>query len=966
VPDKARFDARVRPQRRWLPPLTLVVGTVAICWKLLASPFQFAINDLGPFGSPMLRSCLLTYEDRGLGRENSHTIPSYCDFGLLSGVFGGVFAQHLFLVGCFIAAGLSMYFLLRRIGNPPAFCWLGAVAYEFSPVMLSWLHSGEGLIVTAALLPTVLMGAIPGPRHMPHIDGARSGAFLALICYANPQAPTLAVFLLAPVIAMALIQQRQPAVRDVLVFSATFFVVFLLAAIPVLQILPGFGTLIQATQEENQRDFVIRLAGNSVPDFFKPYFVVGAIPAVLGFLLLSSLSDVRPSEWAAGASFVSVLALWEGLQLFGPSVARVLPLVLLYKDFIKLQIVLAIPLVILSITALRWASKLSLPGRSGLIRYGTVPIATLIVLPLVFGNQLTPVYGTRPSTPLNGQALISGQVGLPSWAGVPPAYTGVLSALRRADPETNSYRVLWMPIDWRLLQMSRASDVNLLLYRAEDSAQARQAVSDAFSAIVNDQAEQIAPLLADQAVKYLVVDMTDGQDRNSEPWEIGPRTLASVWDSQILAGRPGDYKKVLDMTRGLSVVQSTANWVIYRNLDWRPVLKSYKALITIAPSMQENPPASSQAPLPLSWSGLYGVNWTVLPGGSIQIQANRGQAGQQPWAPVHAFIPVVAGASYRFSGQMRYEQVVQAHAKILWHGSVAVTSVATYLATGHDGSGAVSLDQVAIAPTGASTAEILLMGGWSQTNTGFTLYSDIAARAITSTDLITLSDHPELLQSLWHELPDFFIETGVPTEPPALRGVTTLSLRQGGNSGTAQGQIRLLTASDLRATGTWVMDSLPDPLGLEHFVNVRSGSLTVPAAVLRSAPVGSKVVWLEYKSGETEPARGLVHSVSASTADISLSCATAGCTIANVLLLPDSSNFKPLARLADAYSPLLRTLAGDQPVKLQSDWATLYSPPPQGYPSAFYDLSSLLRGLGLVFGHLIVLAGLLLGFLRRH
>jgi hypothetical protein len=821
--DMARFDVLLRQIPQWLAPVILVCATIAICWRLLSSQFQFAINDLGPFGPSMLRSCLLTYDDSGLGRENPHTIPSYCDFGLLSVFLGGVVAQHLFLVTCFVAAGLSMYFLLRRIGNPQAICLLGAVAYEFSPIMLSWQNSGEGLIFTAALLPAVLMGAIPRPGSSPYVDGARSGALLAVVCYANPQAPTLAAFLLLPAIGMTLLLRRAPlrsgvrrqramrGTRGALIFAASFLGVFLLAAAPVLQILPGFGTMIQGMRAENQSDFLIRLAANSPRDFLIPYLVVGVVPAIFGFLLLSSLSDVRPSELAAGVSFASILLFWSALRLAGPSVASVLPLVTLYKDFIKLQIVLSVPLVILSAMALRWAGRLKVAGAIGLPRYGAITaIGTLVLLPLVFGNQPAALYVTGPTTTLNGQALISGQLGLPSWARLPPAYSDVLGSLRRADPDTQSYRVLWMPIDWRLIQMSRVSDVNLLLYRADASAASRQAIADAFSAIVNDQEEQIAARLADQSVKYIVVDMTDGQDRNAEPWETGPRTLAAVWNSEVLAGQPGDYKRVLAKTPGLSVLQDTGRLVIYRNLDWRPQLESYQALLVVAPPL------------------------------------------------------------------------------------------------------------------------------WRQ---------------------------PEQLLSLWHELPGYLIETG--TQSTSAPPLPTVRLGAGPEAAVGPGQIRLLTASDLKVTGIWGIDSVPSGLGIERFSNLGGGSLTVPATLLKSAPPGSQIMWIEYKPSETEPSNGVVRSMPASAASPILRCQNANCAIANVLLVPDSSGYKQVARLAEAYSPLLRTSDGERPMQSPGDWATLYSPPPHGYPSALYDRSTLVRFLGVVFGHLIALAGLLLGPFRR-
>ncbi len=989
----ANLDRWIEPQatgspgsRHWLPDLLpaigIILGTTAMCWRLLASPSQFAINDLGPFGPPMLQSCPLMYASMGLGRENPHTSPSLCDYGAVSTVLGGTNAQHVFLVGCFVLAGLSMYFLLRRIGNPVDFSLLGAVAYELSPIMLSFQTSGEGLLVTAALLPAVLMGAIRANGTVAYIEGARSGAILALVCYANAQAPALAVFLLLPVIIVTLLGRSPGHVRYVFVYSASFAVVFMLAVVPVLQILPGFSATVQASQSTLQSDLLARIAWSPVGDFFTPYVLVGVIPALVGCLILSSFRDVRPAEWAAAASLLAVLLLWAAMRQVGATVASIFPLITLYKDFIKWQIVLAIPLVILSVLGLRWASSLGLATRrragrrDGALRRSLIlALATLVLVPVALGQQPQVMYETGLAQVPNGQALLTGLLGLPSWAQVPLSYAYVLNKLQRVDPHTLDYRVLWVPIDWRLIQTARTTDTNLLLYWADGSAQSRQAISRTFDAIAKGQEDKIAPLLADDGVKYLVLDLADGQDRNSELWQKGSPTNLPVWGTQALVGKPAEYKKILSTTPGLSVMEDAGRWVIYRNLNWRPILSSFTGLVTVSVPRHGDVQPSRDAPANLSWTAYpavrtgyaYGVHWTELLDHSVRIEAVQGKAAETPWSPVSATVPVVSGSSYRFSGQMVYESVIQAHAKILWHGRVAASDVTTYLATGHDGSGVVSLSQTVVAPPGASTAEILLMGGWGEGGAGFTRYSDVAVALLTSPDLAALSAHPEQLLSLTYELPGLLVEAGSPTQSPALLRASTLSLSEDANSaGNGAGQIRLLTASDLILAGVWAINAVPDVRGIEHFANHGSGAITVPGGLFTSKPVGSKVVWTEYQPGVTDPSNGLVHSGAASPAGVRIQCSSPGCTIANVLLVPPLPTSSRLARLGYAYSPRLRTPDGaGSPVQFPGDWTSLYSPAPHGYPSSMYDSSTLLRWLGIVFGHLVALAGLLGGLVRR-
>jgi hypothetical protein len=803
------FSSPQKVAGSFLPPFVIAVGTAAICWKLLVSPFQFAINDLAPFGSAMLNSCFLTYQNAGLGRENPHTSPSLCGYGALSSLVGGVNAQHLFLVGCLVLAGLSMYYLLRRIGNPKALCLVGAAAYELSPIMLSFQTSGEGLLVTAALLPAVLLGTIPTPKSSPYIEGARTGAVLALICYANAQAPALAVFLLVPAIGMLILWRAHGYRRYALIYCAAFGIVFLLAATPVLQILSGFGRTVEASRQTLQNDLVVRLDWDSAIHFVTPYLIVGAIPALLAFLLLPTVRDARRAEWAAAVSLVSIVVLWETLQRIGPVLVIQFPIVALYKDFIKLQILLAVPLMILSVAAMRWAIGWMRTRQLNTYSLG-VPLAVLLLLPLALGHQPPVIYETGLPSVLNGQALLSGQLGLPSWAEVPRSYADVLNKLRREDPHPLDYRVLWIPIDWRLLQMSRTADTNLLLYWADGSAQSQAAISTTFDAVVDGKVQQIAPLLADLGVKYVVLDLVEGQDRNSEAWEKGSPTNLSVWGTQALTGRPADYKAILSKARGLSLVEDTGSWVVYRNLDWRPILSSYSGLLT--------------------------VNGSLL--------SNR-----------------------------------------------------------------------------------------------------------------------EWLDSLWHELPDFLIEAGDPAPVPASLAGRHYSFGAGtGVKGSESKRVRLLTGYDLSLANGWVVDRSPSALGIERFNQHGNGSITVSSEILRAAPIGSRIVWLEYTSSETEPTNGLIGSVAVAPGRITINCNRPNCIIANVLLVPPLPNGSQIARFGYAYSPLLRAPDGDRAATaFPGDWASLYSPPPRGYPSSVTSSSSELRLFVLVFGYFVAFAGLIAG-----
>jgi len=156
-------------------------------------------------------------------------------------------------------------------------------------------------------------------RHLPQIDGARSGALLALICYANPQHPRWLCSCCASYRG-PLLQKRQRRRGRIGVFGKLFCCLHI-AAIPVLQIFRASGLDPGDAGRESARS-CHSTAGNSVTDFFTPYLVVGLIPAYLdscSWRLFRTLGP--PSGGSRELYFHS--ALWEGLQLVGPAVARV-------------------------------------------------------------------------------------------------------------------------------------------------------------------------------------------------------------------------------------------------------------------------------------------------------------------------------------------------------------------------------------------------------------------------------------------------------------------------------------------------------------------------------------------------------------------------------------------------------------------------------------------------------------------
>jgi hypothetical protein len=133
----------------------------------------------------------------------------------------------------------------------------------------------------------------------------------------------------------------------------------------------------------------------------------------------------------------------------------------------------------------------------------------------------------------------------------------------------------------------------------------------------------------------------------------------------------------------------------------------------------------------------------------------------------------------------------------------------------------------------------------------------------------------------------------------------------------------------------------------------------VSEALLKSAPLGSKVQWSEYAAGEAEPTSGTIMSANASSRAVTIRCTSPSCTISDVLYVPPLRPGPRVARFAEAYSPLLRTPgnAHQPPTKVSGDWASVYSPAPRDYPSSVYDPAAWQRWLGLAIGYLMLVLG---------
>jgi hypothetical protein len=519
-------------------------------------------------------------------------------------------------------------------------------------------------------------------------------------------------------------------------------------------------------------------------------------------------------------------------------------------------------------------------------------------------------------------------------------------------------------MDARVFHSLQIMQPNALSFRSDSSADVQNAVLDTFHVIVDGLVDGISPRLAVEGVKYVIVDLVDGQPPG-EPWQTGPPTVASVLNTQLLAGSVSKYVARLNSAPGLKLAVKTQRFLVYRNVEWRPMLSRYSSVLGVAAVNDTGPFVVAGPAVAVNWIGSTTTAWRRTTDGAVVIVGSP----QKSWSPLSAVLKVVGGQDYLFTGTMRFANVGQAHAKVVWRGDVAPPRAVTFLSSGRDGSGSADLRQVVAAPTGAVSAELMLMGGWAAGANPSTSYTGLAMVPVRiSPRLDELQAHPEQRLSLWREVPQALLEPFLTTTSAADPTTPTIFLTAGQLTSIPRDrQVRLLTHSDLRFQGSWGVDSVPDATGIEKFTEGSSGRIYIPDSLISQTAPGTRLIWLEYKPGTTWPSDAVVRerSVQSVQGDY-VSCSVAGCTIANLLLAPPLKADGPVARLAYAYSNLLRTPDGRRPPKLiEGDWAAIYSPLPTGYPSAANNPGAAARWYGLLFGHVVIVVSLAFAWVRR-
>ncbi len=934
---RARTGLRQSPMAAsWTVGVVVIVAVTLIALlQLLLSGHQYQVNDLSPVGpaGSMLKTCLWPYQYAGLGLPNPIPVPSLCILGGAAAVIGPTGTQHLFLLGCIGGAGLSMFRLLRRLEYGMPLCAIGALLYEFSPAIVNQFRfGGPGILLAGAVFPAILAETIVPDTQRRLIQPARAGVLLGFVTLFNPQAPFLVVPLVVPFLGAMMVRTGW---RSMVQFVGVFVSATVACSLPLLLIAHGEGITAAITGPSLTTQLITSVRTTSVTQFAVPYAYFGLIPAALGAAVIAFRSDRSTFERAVVVSAAMIFLLWVALRLLPLQLVHLWIGIALFKDFIKLQMLFGVPVTVLTIAGIRIVATKAI-----------MPKLTRMAVPLLVGAAVAGVLVSG-----NGAALASGNMGLTSYR-VPSVYASALSALQRRAPAGSSYRVLWLPQDLPTVGTLSTLDPSSLVYRSDAAPPVRKTVLQTFDAFVESDDTDIAPLLAQDGVRFVVV-ATAPRMQPDATFESARPNIAAIGGTQVLAGSPRYFLDILDQAPGIIRVARANGYELYENRLWQPMLTHYRAMLVVyGPSQSEVP--QTGPPLNMGFTPVVGTKWSETAGDITIVASSR-----PSWSPVIAEVAVDPGTEYQLSGQVTAHDALNTHIKIQWMGGSSVTT--TYVVILTSSLSTKSFTALVAAPSGASIAQVMLMGGWAGAPGAFSSFGNIQMSPIVvATSSLGVAARAGSEWLLQRQLPGLLLEAGTqPTKIRTLPKADVVTLRQTPCRRSQQGCANLLSLQDVELHGSWAFAaSIQTMVPVSCFTADSSGaSLTIPPQVLDRFPSGSELSWTTYPDCSSASFQPLVHSVTVSSGSRSISIASPGIGsgIANLALLPPVPPHTALTRVLTAYSPTLLGEPGNQrPIAIPGDWASIYkgtltSPPsPAGDPLVVLRLLTLGLSLALM------------------
>lgn len=600
----------IKSHRRFesfFPPLFILLFFVFVFRDLLHSPMMAMMDlpafPLGGMSGLQMRNFVSAWQSQGLGRAIDF---DYRELFLAALAVllrdNGELTQKVYYLSLLPIASLSMYYLLQFVGVRSGVARvIGGLAYGINPIAIGQFSGAPGQLVTIALLPLLLVGALEvAERRETRWRGMLLlAATLAVITAFNPYFPLI----IAPLILLVWGYGLLLAPKVIVVLPVTIAYAVSLALSFVLTLpatLPTLTLVTTSSQEASVSAFI----GDSLPTLVNQMQLCysGSTPLQL-FRMTGNPCTL--DSWLG----YSQNLFWTQLGLMLPIVSFGV-LVWLPADSSRRRYVLFFSVIALLVILSAWLVHLNVPlslfKRFQFLFLLRNPVKITMLLPLSYGPLIGfAVDGLRGLTERLASCLsarsragmwviagtclvgsfclaeynwpiVTGDLGLSRLFGddysVPSLYYKANDWMSQRRRQDGFFRTLWLPFD-HYTQVRLSSDSGGVSAIDEESGVTNSAnlqyVNFVLTSLCQQKTSQLGALLAPANVKYVVVDLTSSQTGKCHVSGLEPYGAPAVFTT-LLAGQ-SDLK---EMTRD-------QNWVVFENEEFVPHLAVFDQAVLV-------------------------------------------------------------------------------------------------------------------------------------------------------------------------------------------------------------------------------------------------------------------------------------------------------------------------------------------------------------------------------------------------
>lgn len=856
-------------------PLLLTILSLGLTWNVLRSTHQYEVNDLVPVGSlhAMVSACASPYVFAGLGRLNPTPTVSLCYLGLIGRLLGPATAQHLYLVGALLVAGLMTFHLFRVLGWSASIATMAGVLYEFAPALMNQFNSGgPGLLVTAAVMPGVLAALVTTFQRNRISAILPAAGCIGLATAFDSQAPVLLAMIVIPSVAAFI---RLPTVRPATAVKSIALLIAATGATALPSFLEAPGQL--ASVHRGLTPLLASVATNTAPvgglTVASDFAWVPLLVALVGATILPFQKGCPPIVTAALYIMAGAVLAWAAMLAAGAPLVRLLPDLAVFQDFIKIRLIVSLPILLLDVYTISAVMRF---GR----RHETALAGTLIALL------------AGPVCLQSAEALTSLTLGLGPADRVPAVYTSALFRLHQVSGALELPRFLWLPQDIRSAHILSTLAPEALMYHQNSPPAANRAFLHTAHQIATAGLTSAAPDLGLLATRYVVVNRSYVPQAGA-PWQSGAPNVAFVGGTYAIAGAERTYFQQLMRSRVFHPVSVTAEYAIFQNLDYVSGVRRLKDSLTLRGEQYGMTPGLAPVTEALTWVPHGPAH--VYPGSSSVMVP--GTASPDDWTEVSTFVPLVPRDVLRIQVQMTIHNVIASHIKIFWFSGPRLIDV-TYVVPGQSGSRSVQIDKYEAPPVGATRAQVALEGGWADGINALTTFGHIRVSEQLSPAVVPHHMPSAAQLALQVLLP------GEAVRPDTSGGAARKTQGSGCTLGSVTNCAILVGPGSMSWSGTCVARNVDDSSQLTQVECAPQGRIRVvlPSYVV---PAAAELVWLEGQAGEAIGQYDVGHAYFSAVTPVTIGCPAGRCVFDDFILVPRRTGTASVWVLPWAYSSAL-------------------------------------------------------------